>query len=196
MINNKLEINDRVKITKGKYKNKTGTIWSILSDNFYGVNLDSNFGGLSEVEIKFDSLKFIPIQQKDITFDDKLIMRGNDFEEFVNEFNGEANKILFTKGHDYADKNVLANFMRMAVYMSILERRIWTPEGCSLFLKMLKVERDANLYHGNKTPKFESTKDTDLDERNYHLLRCAIKENCQKFNKDLEAFLRKYEMIE
>jgi hypothetical protein len=79
------------------------------------------------------------------------------------------------KGHDYANQdNVHLNFDTLANICKMLNINVQTPEGCAMYMKILKLQRECNLLNSGKTPKNETILDTLLDEANYHDLELEI----------------------
>lgn len=81
-------------------------------------------------------------------------------------------EIRKTKGHDYANKDVLANFKASAaVYKALkdydMEIDLTTAHGVAMWYQILKILRRLNLYKKGVTPKNESLEDTIDDNSNY-----------------------------
>lgn len=99
---------------------------------------------------------------------DDLLVKWND------------NKIALanSKGHDYANDDILANFKRMnracAIYDIRPGERI---EDTFLYYILIKIDRIVNLLHFNKEPSNESLDDTLQDIGLYiELLRAYLTE--------------------
>jgi hypothetical protein len=78
------------------------------------------------------------------------------------------------KGHDYADENIHKNFDALATICKLLDVDVKTPYGCAMYMKILKLQREANLIFGGKKPANEAIIDTLLDESNYNDLELEI----------------------
>lgn len=86
-------------------------------------------------------------------------------------------ELLKSKGSDYANEDVLANFKQVSEVCRLLNIDSRTLYGTHLFYIILKVQRICNLLSSEKEPKNESIADTLVDLRNYiALLACSIVE--------------------
>jgi hypothetical protein len=95
-----------------------------------------------------------------------------ELEEKLFKFRMEIRK---KKGHDYAnDSNVHENFDELAAICKLLNVDVKTPYGCAFYSKLEKLQREANLLFGGKTPLNEAILDTLLDLANYNDLETEI----------------------
>ena len=95
----------------------------------------------------------------------------------IESINNKGIELLKTKGHDYADEDVLKNFKQMHQLCDLLEIDLSKVEGVHMFYILLKVQRLCNLLFSNKVAKNESIEDTLIDLRNYtDLLNCTLNE--------------------
>jgi len=89
----------------------------------------------------------------------------NLFERFTEK----QREVLISKGHDYADKDVLSNFKLSGAICQI------SAEQNCLSLIATKVARLGVLLSSNENPKHESIDDSILDLANYtFLLKCLL----------------------
>jgi len=103
----------------------------------------------------------------------------NEMLEYQRGSNEKRYDIRLKKGHDYATKNWLSNFERVAEYMELFEIDITQSHGIALFHLIHKLDRLCNLvYRRSETPENESLQDTILDAKNYLDLmeECMMKE--------------------
>jgi hypothetical protein len=96
---------------------------------------------------------------------------GKQTEVFVNTIN-KMQKILLSKGEDYANEDVLSNFKLAAGIVGT------TPELNCLNLIATKVARLGVLLNkDNVTPNNESIDDSLIDLANYTMLLIMIRED-------------------
>jgi hypothetical protein len=88
--------------------------------------------------------------------------------KLLEEFQCEMFDTLNSKGHDYANEDVLSNFKEVSQLVGV------TPETVVMVMIVVKIVRLSNLLKNSKTPKNESVKDNLLDLTNYTFLLNAI----------------------
>jgi hypothetical protein len=88
----------------------------------------------------------------------------------IQNIDEEALGIMKRKSADYANPekaDVLTNFKRVSAAAKALNLNVTTPEGYSLFMVLLKIDRLNNLIHSDKEPVNESITDSYIDGLNY-----------------------------
>mgnify|MGYP003437870626 FL=1 len=100
-----------------------------------------------------------------------------------NEFVEKQRSLLESKGHDYANEDVLSNFKKVGAVTGN------GATGAVLNLITTKVVRLANLLEKGGTGKHESLEDTLVDLSNYSFLASCIL-NEQKAEQDLNSLLK------
>ena len=95
-------------------------------------------------------------------------MRPIDLQFQMDKTTDDRMKLMWSKRHDYADEDALANFKRMQQICHILDINPQQSAGdCARFLMMLKIDRWCNLLKRSEEPANESMRDTLLDLHNY-----------------------------
>lgn len=104
-------------------------------------------------------------------------MQAKERLDLFREQQSKKEAILLSKGSDYATEDVLSNFKRISQLAEILKIDTTKPEGYSLFMVLMKLDRICNLLSSNKTPSNESVEDSFNDLDNYSFLtQCILKE--------------------
>ncbi len=97
--------------------------------------------------------------------------------EIVESLNKKGIELMKSKGHDYADADILKNFKQVHQMITLLGIDTSKVEGVHLFYVILKIQRLCNLLFSGKEAKNESIQDTLIDLRNYvDLLNCTLQE--------------------
>lgn len=95
-------------------------------------------------------------------------MNRDDFNAIINGIHSFRMGLMASKGQDYANEDILANFKRMSILCDTIGiNPARSPVDCALFLTLLKLDRWCNLRAKGATPKNESVKDTVADLHNY-----------------------------
>ncbi len=102
-------------------------------------------------------------------------MNAQDFVKFVVDAGERRLFLCGHKSHDYATEDVLSNFKRMAEVCKMFKVDVTKPEGCAMFLVLLKLDRICNLVFGDIKPENESVIDSEDDCHNYLDLFGAIR---------------------
>jgi hypothetical protein len=96
-------------------------------------------------------------------------MTSEEQKKMFEYFTSKQREVLISKGHDYADKDVLSNFKLSGSICQL------SPEKNCLSLIATKVARLGILLNSNENPKHESIDDSILDLANYtFLLKCLL----------------------
>lgn len=96
----------------------------------------------------------------------------------VDKIFSDIKETLTSKGHDYADADVLSNFKRLAEASKALNIDTRTPYGYAAFMCLMKLDRLNNLMSQSIEPSNESVEDTCKDLIGYAtLLTLIIGEN-------------------
>lgn len=105
-------------------------------------------------------------------------MDKSTLEKLLYEWNIAKMKLANSKGHDYANDDMLANFKRMHKACAIYDIRPGKrTEDVFLFYILIKLDRMVNLIHSDKEPSNESLDDTMQDIGLYiELLRAYLEE--------------------
>lgn len=104
-------------------------------------------------------------------------MNRKEYESLVTESLKRRLELARRKGADYATKDVLSNFKRMAQVIGILRVDPAKPHGVALVYALLKIDRLCNLLSKNVKPQNESLRDTIDDLKNYvDLLEACLME--------------------
>lgn len=95
-------------------------------------------------------------------------MKEEEYLEILENSIKRRREIHSKKTKDYATKDVLSNFKRVAKLMEILEIDTTVPHGVACMYILLKMDRFCNLVFRQKVePKNESVEDTIDDWKNY-----------------------------
>lgn len=87
--------------------------------------------------------------------------------ELIEQMDRSLMDVLKSKAGDYATEDVLSNFKRLSGAAKMLNINVHSPEGYSLFMVLMKLDRINNLLTKEKTPNNEGVKDSYGDGINY-----------------------------
>jgi len=110
-------------------------------------------------------------------------MKQQEQLELIQKINEQGIALMKSKGHDYADEDILKNFKQMHQACALFGVDLSRIEGVHMFYILLKIQRLCNLLFSNKVAKNESVDDTLIDLRNYvDLLNCTLNEKNQSLH--------------
>lgn len=94
-------------------------------------------------------------------------------QQLFDEMHETLKAVSISKGADYADTDMLANFKTVSTVVSLLKIDTNTPEGYAMLMVILKLQRINNLLSSGKAPSNEAVGDSFLDGINYFRLAFA-----------------------
>lgn len=94
-------------------------------------------------------------------------------QQLFNELHEKLKAISLSKGKDYADADMLANFKTVSTVVELLKIDTTKPEGYAMLMVILKLQRINNLLSSGKAPSNEAVGDSFVDGINYFRLAFA-----------------------
>ena len=87
----------------------------------------------------------------------------------------ERQRIMFDRNEEYAqEEDALINFKRVAAICEILRVDVTHPEDCALFFRIVKMDRQRNLWLSGVRADNEKLKDARRDDPNYFDIEDAL----------------------